>query len=132
MERMTGIDPMFIYSDTPETPMEIAYACVFDPATAEGGYTFERVADLLTSRIPTLPPFRRRLMPVPLGLDHPRWVDDPDFDLDNHLHRAALPAPGGEAEFTALVAEVMGRPLHPSSRRGRCTSSRGWPAARSG
>ena len=113
MERMTGIDPMFIYSDTPETPMEIAYACIFDPATAEGGYTFERVADLLTSRIPALPPFRRRLMPVPLGLDHPRWVDDPEFDLDNHLHRTALPAPGGEAEFTALVAEVMGRPLTP-------------------
>jgi diacylglycerol O-acyltransferase / wax synthase len=113
MERMTGIDPMFIYSDTPETPMEIAYACIFDPATAEGGYSFERVTDLLTSRIPDLRPFRRRLMPVPLGLDHPRWVDDPDFDLDNHLHRTALPAPGGEAEFTALVAEVMGRPLTP-------------------
>ena len=56
MERMTGIDPMFIYSDTPETPMEIAYACIFDPATAEGGYSFERVTDLLTSRIPTCVP----------------------------------------------------------------------------
>ncbi len=86
MERMTGIDPMFVYSDTPETPMEIAYACVFDPTTADGGYTFERVADHLEERIPSLPPFRRRLMPVPLGLDHPRWVDDPDFDLANHLH----------------------------------------------
>ena len=42
MQRMTGIDPMFIYSDTPETPMEIAYACVFDPAATEGGYEFER------------------------------------------------------------------------------------------
>ncbi len=113
MQRMTGIDPMFIYSDTPETPMEIAYACVFDPAATEGGYEFERVADVLRTRIPTLDPFRRRLMPVPLGLDHPRWVDDPDFDLANHLHRVALPAPGGEAEFSAAVAEVMGRPLTP-------------------
>ena len=52
-------------------------------------------------------------MPVPLGLDHPRWVDDPDFDLGNHLHRVAVPAPGGESEFTTLVAEVMGRPLTP-------------------
>ena len=50
MERMTGIDPMFIYSDTPETPMEIAYACIFDPATADGGYTFERVADRARGR----------------------------------------------------------------------------------
>ena len=113
MERMTGIDPMFIYSDTPETPMEIAYACVFDPSTAAGGYTFERVADVLASRMPTLAPFRRRLVPVPLGLDHPRWVDDPEFDLGNHLHRAAAPEPGGEAEFTKMVAEVMGRPLQP-------------------
>ena len=36
MQRMTGIDPMFIYSDTPETPMEIAYACVFDPSVTPG------------------------------------------------------------------------------------------------
>jgi diacylglycerol O-acyltransferase / wax synthase len=113
MQRMTGIDPMFIYSDTPDTPMEIAYACVFDPSTLPGGYSFERVTAVLETRIPTLQPFRRRLMAVPLGLDHPRWVDDPDFDLADHLHRVALPAPGGDAEFRAKVAEVMGRPLTP-------------------
>jgi len=111
MERMTGIDPMFVYSDTPETPMEVAYACVFDPSTADGGYGFERVRGLLEERIAEMTPFRRRLMPVPLGLDHPRWVDDPDFDITNHLHRVALPAPGGEAEFARMVATVMGRPL---------------------
>jgi len=111
MQRMTGIDPMFIYSDTPETPMEIAYACVFDPSTLPVGYTFEHVSAVLETRIPTLKPFRRRLMPVPLGLDHPRWVDDPEFDLANHLHRVALPAPGGAVEFRDKVAEVMGRPL---------------------
>jgi len=113
MERMSGIDPMFLYSDTPETPMEIAYACVFDPATAEGGYSFRRVRGVLESRMPTLTPFRRRLVPVPLGLDHPRWVDDPEFDLGNHLHRAAVPHPGGGEEFTDVVAKVMGRPLQP-------------------
>ena len=113
MERMSGIDPMFVYSDTPETPMEIAYVCVFDPATAEGGYTFERVCGVLEARMPTLAPFRRRLVPVPLGLDHPRWVDDPEFDLGNHLQRAALPHPGGDEEFTGMVAKVMGRPLQP-------------------
>jgi WS/DGAT/MGAT family acyltransferase len=113
MQRMSGIDPMFIYSDTPETPMEVAYACVFDPGSAEGGYSFERIEGVLAERMPTLTPFRRRLMAVPLGLDHPRWVDDPEFDLANHLHRAALPEPGGEEEFTEMVAEVMGRPLQP-------------------
>ena len=113
MQRMNGIDPMFVYSETPVTPMEVAYACVFDPATAPGGYSFEAVRAVLAERVPSLIPFRRRLMAVPFGLDHPRWVDDPDFDLDNHLHRVALPAPGGEAELTSMVAAVMGRPLDP-------------------
>jgi diacylglycerol O-acyltransferase len=113
MERMNGIDPMFIYSDTPATPMEVAYACILNPATAAGGYSFESVQELLSDRLPSLVPFRRRLMAVPFGLDHPRWVDDPEFDLDNHLHRAALPEPGGEREFAELVAAIMGRPLCP-------------------
>ena len=43
MQRMSGIDPMFVYSDTPLTPMEVAYTCVFDPATAPGGYSFAAV-----------------------------------------------------------------------------------------
>jgi WS/DGAT/MGAT family acyltransferase len=113
MERLTGIDPMFIYSDTPETPMEVAYACVFDPTSAPGGYDFDRIVAVLEERIPDMPAFRRRLMTVPLGIDHPRWVDDPDFDLTNHLHREALPSPGGEKEFALAVAEVLGHPLEP-------------------
>jgi WS/DGAT/MGAT family acyltransferase len=104
---------MFVYSETPVTPMTVAYACVFDPKTAPGGYSFEKVRAVLEERVPSLPPFRRRLIAVPFGLDHPRWVDDPAYDLDNHLFRVALPAPGGEAELTAMVATVMGRPLDP-------------------
>jgi diacylglycerol O-acyltransferase len=111
MQRMNGIDPMFVYSGTASSPMEVAYTCVFDPSTAPGGYSFDGIRDVLAERLPTLPPFRRRLMEVPLGLAHPRWVDDPEFDLDNHLHRTALPAPGGESELSHLAADVMGRPL---------------------
>jgi diacylglycerol O-acyltransferase len=102
---------MFVYSDTPVSPMEVAYACVFDPSTAPGGYSFDAIRAVLADRLPQLTPFRRRLVTVPLGLDHPRWVDDPDFDLDHHLHRTALPAPGSNQEFATLTAAVMGRPL---------------------
>lgn len=113
MQRMNGIDPMFIYSDTPETPMEVAYACVFDPSTVEGGYSFARVRGRIASRLSVVPPFRRRLMTVPFGLDHPRWVDDPEFDIDNHVFRVALPLPGGEREYANQVAKVLERPLAP-------------------
>jgi diacylglycerol O-acyltransferase len=113
MERMGGIDPMFIYSETSTSPMEVAYVCVFDPATRERGYSFEAVRELLATRVPALGPFRRRLVKVPLGLDHPRWADDPNFNLDNHLHRAALPAPGGVVELSHLASHIMGRRLDP-------------------
>jgi diacylglycerol O-acyltransferase len=113
MQRMTGIDPMFVYSETPETPMEVAYACVFDPTTAPTGYSFEAVRARLAERVPELVPFRRRLLDVPFGLDHPRWVDDPEFDLDNHLSRVAVPSPGDEMEFSRVVAHIMSRPLAP-------------------
>ena len=48
------------------------------------------------------------------GLDerfHPVWFEDPDFDLDYHLRRAALPAPGGACELADFTAQVMSRPL---------------------
>ncbi len=48
---------------------------------------------------------------MPFGLHVPVWIEDPDFDLDYHLRRAALPAPGGAAELAAFVADVAGRPL---------------------
>ncbi len=113
MERLAGLDPMFVYSDTPEFPLEVAYACVLDPATAPTGYAFERVVRMFELKVPSIPQLRRRLVPVPLGLDHPRWVDDPAFDLGDHLHRVALPGPGGEGEFAAAVGDVLGHSLTP-------------------
>ena len=61
--------------------------------------------------MPLLPPFRRRLVTVPFDLHNPLWVEDPDFDLDYHVRRTALPSPGGARELAALTAEIAGRPL---------------------
>ena len=51
------------------------------------------------------------MVEVPFGVHHPVWVEDPDFDLDYHVRRAALPAPGGLDELAELTAEIAGRPL---------------------
>ena len=64
--------------------MEVAYTCVFDPTTAPSGYSFDAVRGVLADRVPPCIPSGAGWW-GPLGLDHPRWVDDPDFDLDNHL-----------------------------------------------
>jgi WS/DGAT/MGAT family acyltransferase len=113
MQRMCGIDPMFLYSETPATPMEVSFTCVFDPQSAPGGYSFDAVRDHVAHRLSEIPLLRRRLMQVPMGLDHPRWVDDPEFDLDNHLHRVGMPVHSNHDGLSDITAEVMSHPLCP-------------------
>src|SRR5207245_11365779 len=69
------------------------------------------VRPLVEDRLDLLQPFRRRLVEVPFRFHHPVWIEDPDFDLDNHLHQAALPAPGGLAELAAFTADFVSTPL---------------------
>jgi WS/DGAT/MGAT family acyltransferase len=92
--------------------MHVGMVAVFDPSTVPGGYSFRRVRQLINDRIPLAPVFQRRLVEVPMRLGFPVWVDDPEFDIDNHLRRAALPVPGGMRELGDFAADVISRQLH--------------------
>ncbi|HXQ91276.1 MAG TPA: wax ester/triacylglycerol synthase family O-acyltransferase, partial [Acidimicrobiales bacterium] len=111
MEQLTGLDATFLYLETPSLHMHVSMAAVFDPSTVPGGYSLDKLRDLISSRLVLAPIFRRRLVEVPFRLGHPYWVDDPSFDLDYHVRRAALPAPGGMAELAEFVGDVCSRQL---------------------
>ncbi len=111
-ERLTGLDASFLYMETPTLHMHVAIVAVFDPSTVPGGYSYRRIRQLLHDRIPQAPVFQRRLVEVPMRLGFPVWVDDPEFDIDNHLRRAALPSPGGMRELADFAADVISRQLH--------------------
>ncbi len=113
MQRLDGMDASFVYLDTPAAPLQVGMICVFDPSTAPGGYSFATVRRLVEDRLHLIPPFRRRLVEVPAQLHRPGWIEDPDFDLDQHLHQARLPAPGGITELQQFAADVFSRPLDP-------------------
>jgi WS/DGAT/MGAT family acyltransferase len=109
--RLTGLDGAFLALESPTTHLHIMGTMVFDPSDLPGGLTFRRIRSLVGERVPLVPPFRMRLVEVPFGLQHPALVDDPEFDLDYHVRRLSLPAPGGTAELTRLVADIASRPL---------------------
>ncbi|HEX5266338.1 MAG TPA: wax ester/triacylglycerol synthase family O-acyltransferase, partial [Acidimicrobiales bacterium] len=111
MQRLTGLDATFLYSETPSQHMHVSMVGVFDTSTMTGGYSFERVRDLIESRLPRIPMFRRRLIEVPFRLHHPVLVEDPEFDLDFHVRRMAVPAPGSMRELTELAGDFLSRPL---------------------
>jgi WS/DGAT/MGAT family acyltransferase len=111
MRRLTGLDAVFLYMETPTNHMHVGSTAIFDPTTVPGGYSFDKVKDVIASRLHLLPPFRRRLVSIPFELHHPLWIEDPDFDLDYHVRRAGLPKPGGLDELAELAGDFMGRPL---------------------
>jgi diacylglycerol O-acyltransferase / wax synthase len=111
MERLSGLDASFLYLETPSLHMHVTMAMVLDPSTVPGGYSFERMKKGIAERIPGSPVFGRRLVEVPLRLGHPVWVDDPDFDIDYHVRRTALPRPGGFEELAEFVSDIAGHQL---------------------
>ncbi len=111
-ERLTRQDARFLYLETPAVHMHVVMVAVFDPMTVPEGYSFRRIRQRIIERIPLLPVFQRRLVEVPLRLGEPVWVDDPEFDIDNHVRRAALPSPGGMRELADFAADVASRRLH--------------------
>ncbi|MHB1502656.1 MAG: WS/DGAT/MGAT family O-acyltransferase [Acidimicrobiales bacterium] len=111
MKRLSGLDASFLYLETPILHMHVSMAAVFDPSTVSGGYSFDKVRDLVSSRLSLAPVFRRKLVEVPFRLGHPYWVDDPAFDITYHLRRVALPVPGNLAQLAEMVGDICSRQL---------------------
>ncbi|GAB2860401.1 WS/DGAT/MGAT family O-acyltransferase [Nocardioides pacificus] len=111
MERLSGLDASFLYLETPAQLMHVCGLILLDPATIPGGYDFREFRDELERRVIDVPEFTRKLRRVPMGLDHPIWVQDRNFDIDRHVHRVAVPQPGGYDELTELTGHLAGLPL---------------------
>ena len=112
MRQLTSLDAQFLAVESARTYGHVGGLAVYDPATAPGG-TLEvgDVCRLVGERLHLLPPFRWRLVEVPFGIDHPYWIEDPDFDLDFHIRESAVPPPGDDHRLAETVARIFARPL---------------------
>ena len=112
MQQLTSLDAQFLALESARQTGHVGGLALLDPSTAPGGkLDGSDLQALLAERIPLLPPLRRKLTEVPLGLDYPYWVDDEDFDLDFHVREIALPSPGDDEQLAEQVARIISRPL---------------------
>ncbi|MGD9622053.1 MAG: wax ester/triacylglycerol synthase family O-acyltransferase [Mycolicibacterium sp.] len=111
MQRLSGLDASFLYLETAAQPLHVCSILELDTSTRPGGYSFDRLRDGLSLRIRAMPEFRERLADSRFNLDHPVWVEDKDFDVDRHLHRIGLPAPGGRNELAEICGHIASLPL---------------------
>src|SRR6059058_3852219 len=111
MQQLTGLDAAFLAMETPSVYGHVGSVCVIDPSSAPEPLTLERLMRVIESRLHLIPPFRRRLVTVPFGLDQPYWIEDPDFDLEFHVRELALPEPGDDRQLAEQAARLHARPL---------------------
>ncbi len=111
MQQLTGLDTTFLNIESNACPMHVGGLVILEaPGPVEdGGYgDFYRHVE---SRLDLIPPLRRRLLSSPLSLDHPYWIEDPDFDLVHHIKHRALPSPGDDRRLAELVCELTSERL---------------------
>ncbi|MFW5875471.1 MAG: wax ester/triacylglycerol synthase domain-containing protein [Myxococcota bacterium] len=103
-EPLSHVDAAWLRMDTSTNPMMITSLIVFGEPVG-----FDALATVIRERLLVHERFRKRVGHGVLG--GPHWEDDPYFDLANHLHRVALPAPGDQATFEAMLSDLMSTPL---------------------
>jgi diacylglycerol O-acyltransferase len=107
MQRMSPQDASFLHIETPDVHMHIGSLLVFQGPPPSG----EEITAHVAGKLPLVPRYRQRALPVPLELGRPVWVDDPHFNLDYHVRQTAIPRPGSVEQLRRLVGRVMSQQL---------------------
>src|ERR1700742_3225230 len=112
MQQLTSLDAQFLAIETPRAFGHVGGLAIYDPASAPGReLTISGVCQRISERLHMLAPFTQKLATIPLGLDLPYWIEDPDFDIDFHVREIGLAPPGDFHQLAEQVARIMARPL---------------------
>jgi diacylglycerol O-acyltransferase / wax synthase len=105
--QMTPADAAWLHMDRPTNQMVVNAVMWFaEPID------WDRLLTLYEERfLAPYPRFRQRPVERRLPGGHLLWEDDPDFDLERHLVRTRLPAPGDQATLQRYIGEHLGRSL---------------------
>jgi diacylglycerol O-acyltransferase len=102
---MPAADAAWLHMDSPTNPM-----VVNGLVRLAGTPTLDAVRTVIERKMVSQYPRFQQRVADPLGR-MPAFEDDPLFDIGNHLHRIALPAPGDEAALQEAVSDLITPPL---------------------
>ena len=108
MKQLTGLDAAFLYMETSTTYGHVNGLAIYERPSPDFD-PYAAVYERFGSLVGHVEPLRRRVVEVPFGLDHPYWVDDPNFDLDFHVRQIGLAPPGAADQLAEQVARIIGR-----------------------
>src|SRR5947207_5709492 len=106
-ERLSTLDSLFLDLEDRSAHMHVGAVAIFEGPPPP----YRDLLALIEARLEKVPRYRQRVMFVPLKQGRPVWVDETQFDLEYHVRRTALPAPGGEIELKKLVGRLFSQAL---------------------
>jgi WS/DGAT/MGAT family acyltransferase len=109
VKRLNGMDAMLLYSEAPNLHTHTLKVAVVD--ATESGFGFELFRQTLVDRLGRLDPLRYKLIDIPWRLHHPMWMENCDVDIDYHLRRVQVPAPGGRRELDEVIGRIASTAL---------------------
>lgn len=116
MQRLRGSDAQTIYTETATSPFATLKALIYEPTNPEEPVNATELAEFIKGH--TAGWVKRglgfRVVRVPFDLHHPIWLPDKNFQLNEHIHRIALPSPGDNQAFCRFISYVMSLPLDPA------------------
>ncbi len=104
-QRLSVQDAGFLYLEHAGLPQHVAILAVAEGGPLhdlDGRLRLDAVHQQLGRRLHLASRLRQLVVCPPLGQGLPLWVDDPTFDLANHVRAVQVAAPGGEQELLAL------------------------------
>jgi diacylglycerol O-acyltransferase / wax synthase len=106
MQHLSALDALFLYLETPETPMHVGSLFLLEKPKGHRGSFYPNIRRLIESRMHLASLFSRKLAFMPFDLANPMWVHDDNVDLDWHIRSMTLPKPGSTAQLEAAVAKL--------------------------
>ncbi|HUQ00075.1 MAG TPA: wax ester/triacylglycerol synthase family O-acyltransferase [Aeromicrobium sp.] len=109
--RMRGTDAGFLYIETPAMHMHTLKMAIVEPSA---DITFENLVKATFFRLRRMPALRRRVVPVPLGLNHPVLVTQRRLDANRHFfrhHIGGADGGGSMRDFERVVGQIASTPL---------------------
>lgn len=116
VDRLTPLDRLMLGASR-RWPQDIGALAILDGATlldAAGRLRVEAIRHSIEARLHLVPRFRQLIHTPRRGLGGPVWVDDPDFDLTEHVREHQIPPPADEASLVQVVEQLRRRPLDPT------------------
>ncbi|WP_071286094.1 WS/DGAT/MGAT family O-acyltransferase [Mycolicibacterium llatzerense] len=108
-DHLTALDAGFLQAEDSDSHASLAIAVL---AIMEGpAPDFPELRAALEERSARIPRLRQVLHSYPLDISAPEWVAAHSFDIDHHVRRHTVTAPGDDASVYRAVADVMERRL---------------------